>query len=202
MLGRYLLGCLASAEVDEGFAPRLRDAQLQPRDCGLLLCLWLEQRWQGPCPYSGLCQGADREVSPRNRVEMETVSFLLHWYCYLAPGGHCDLWLSLPLFLRFHTDYQADWLRERCLQAWPPGGSLLLTWDVCVGKYHLQWVNLLLFQVKVGIHLRIHNIPLWQLMENVLYPPLAEVLFQTQTFGKDEVISVMNMEQKDLISPK
>lgn len=31
-------------------------------------------------------------------------------------------------------------------------------------------------------------------MENTLYPPVAEVLFQTKTFDKDEVIPIMNME--------
>lgn len=35
-----------------------------------------------------------------------------------------------------------------------------------------------------------------------MYPPMAEVLFQTKTLGKDEVIPIMNIERKDLISPK
>lgn len=35
-----------------------------------------------------------------------------------------------------------------------------------------------------------------------MYPPMAEVLFQTKTFGKDEVIPIMNKEHKDFISPK
>lgn len=31
---------------------------------------------------------------------------------------------------------------------------------------------------------------------------MAEMSFQTKTFGKDEVIPILNMEHKDLISPK
>lgn len=47
-----------------------------------------------------------------------------------------------------------------------------------------------------------YNMPLWQLMENVLCLLLAEVLFQIKTFAKDEVISIKNMELQDRLSPK
>lgn len=43
---------------------------------------------------------------------------------------------------------------------------------------------------------------LWFLVENTLYPSMTGMLFQTKTFRKDEVIPILNVDYKDLISPK
>lgn len=175
---KYLWGCLTPAEVDGGLLSQFEGysavwgyklslmSACTLRQWPVSLPLAGAQRWQRPCPQSGSWQGADREEPPRYRDRN----------CLLPSSTGTAIWpqvaiatrsgaaiLSSAVFASFpevlYHGHQADRFRESYLHSCPSGGSLLLTLDFCVGKFHLQWVRTCYcFKLKVGLHLRIYNV--------------------------------------------